>query len=149
VPDSQSLEAYLASGIIESATTTDVRGLTINGLPAATGVAKGQDWTFRLFAVRMGGNVYRLNMAARELSPEVDAAFWRAAESFRRLEPAEVAALRPLRIALVVAGPGDSEETLARRMRLDEPRVERFRVLNGLGEGERVLPGQRYKIVVD
>jgi predicted Zn-dependent protease len=149
VPDSQSLEAYLASGIIESATTTDVRGLTINGLPAATGVAKGQDWTFRLFAVRLGGNVYRLNMAARDLSPEVDSAFWRAAESFRKLEPAEIAALRPLRIALVVAGPGDSEETLARRMRLDEPRVERFRVLNGLGEGERVLPGQRYKIVVD
>lgn len=147
--EGQSLESYLASGIIENAATTEVRGLTINGLPAATGLAKGDGWTFRLFAFRVGPTVYRLNLAARDLTPEVDAGFFRTAESFRRLEPSEAAAIRPLRIALVVAGQADSDETLSQRMRLDEPRLLRFRVLNGLGEGERVLPGQRYKIVAD
>jgi predicted Zn-dependent protease len=149
VPEGQSMEDYLASGIIENATTSDVRPMVLNGLPAATALAKSPDWTFRLFAIRVGATVYRLSLAARDLSPDVEAAYLASAESFRRLSADEARTARPLRIALAVAAAGDSDETLARRMRIDEPRLERFRVLNGLGEGEQVLAGQRYKIVVD
>jgi predicted Zn-dependent protease len=50
-------------------------------------------------------------------------------------------------VSLVTAGAQDTAETLAARMALDEPRTERFRVLNGLQISDRVFTGQRYKIV--
>jgi predicted Zn-dependent protease len=52
-------------------------------------------------------------------------------------------------VALVTAAAGDTVETLASRMAQDEPRVERFRVLNGLQVSDRIFAGQRYKIVSD
>jgi predicted Zn-dependent protease len=149
VADGQSAEAYLAGGIVEDAVTGPVSPLTVNGLAGATAVANGKDWAFRLFAVRVGRTMYRLNLAARQLDQATDEAFMQTIGSFRRLSSQEVQQARPLRIALVVASAEDTDESLAARMRIDEPRLDRFRMLNGLGDGERVLAGQRYKIVVD
>jgi predicted Zn-dependent protease len=141
------LERYVDSGLIEGAAATGIETLTINGLPAATSVSVSDGWTYRIFAYRVGAATYRLTFAARNMTPELDAAFRAAAGTFRRLSAQESASLRPLRVSLVTASPGDTVETLASRMALDEPKVERFRVLNGLQVSDRIFSGQRYKIV--
>jgi predicted Zn-dependent protease len=144
-----SLESYVGSGLIEGATASGVETLTVSGLPAATSSSRSEGWNYRIFAIRNGAQTYRLTYAARELSPALDSAFRQSADSFRRLSAQEIAKLRPLRIALVTATAADTVDTLASRMVQDEPRVERFRVLNGLQVSDRVFAGQRYKIVSD
>jgi len=144
-----SLESYVGSGLIDGASATSVEVLTIGGMPAATSLSRSDGWHYRIFAMRIGSTAYRLTYAARDLTPALDAAFRASAETFRRLTPQEIASLRPLRIALVTANASDTAESLAGRMVMDEPRLERFRVLNGLQVSDRVFPNQRYKIVTD
>jgi predicted Zn-dependent protease len=145
----QSLENYMQSGLIQGSEATNIEALTLGGLPAATSLSKADGWTYRIFAVRVGAQVFRLTYAARNMDGATDAAYRRSAESFRKLEPGEGARLRPLRISLTVANSDDTVETLAARMVMDEPRAERFRVLNGLQASERVFAGQRYKLVTE
>ena len=52
-----------------------VETMQIGGLEAATAVAQGEQWSFRLGAVRLNGRLYRLIFAARSLSPAVDERF--------------------------------------------------------------------------
>jgi predicted Zn-dependent protease len=149
VAASTPLESYVGSGLIDGATATAVEALTIGGMPAATSLSRSDGWSYRIYAIRAGTTTYRMTFAARELSADLDADFKTSAESFRRLSPQESAGLRPLRLALVTASAADTAESLSVRMAMDEPKLERFRVLNGLQLSERVYPGQRYKIVVD
>lgn len=143
----QSLEAYVGGSLIDGAASTNVETLTIGGQPAAASTSQSDGWSYRIFAIRVGGQTYRLTYAAREMTAALDADFRRSAETFRRLTPQEAAKLKPLRIALVTAGADDTAETLAERMAAEEPKLDRFRVLNGLQVSDRVFPGQRYKIV--
>jgi predicted Zn-dependent protease len=144
---STSVEKYVDSGLIEGAAAKGVEALSINGLPAATSVSQSDGWTYRIFAYRVGQQTFRLTFAAKAMTPELDMAYRASAGTFRRLTSQEAAQLRPLRVSLVTAGPQDTAETLASRMALDEPKTERFRVLNGLQVSDRVFSGQRYKIV--
>ncbi|MEE8171646.1 MAG: Zn-dependent protease, partial [Alphaproteobacteria bacterium] len=73
--------------------------------------------------------------------------FRRATFSFRRLSEAEAEALKPRRVRVITVRPGDTPESLARRMAFDDFQLERFRVLNGLLPGEPLAPGRRVKIV--
>jgi predicted Zn-dependent protease len=149
VPAEQSLADYLKSGWIENVDALTVEEQTINGFPAATGAAKGEQWSFRLFAVRFGSDVYRFVFAAKNATPQVDRSFRDSVATFRRMTLKESQEARPLRVRIVVAGPHDTVEKLARRMaKLDHP-VERFRVLNGLSAQDRVKPGEKLKIVVE
>jgi len=149
LPPEHSLEAFITENRIEGLALTEVQPLEVNGLVAATGVARGSDWTFRIFAARTGGQVYRMIMAARAFTPETDQRFMEAFRSFRVLGAAEAARIRPLRLALVVARPGDTMDRLARGMgEIDRP-VERFAVLNGLDRDAALEPGRAYKTVVD
>jgi predicted Zn-dependent protease len=146
---SANLETYVGSGLIEGAAATNVEALSIGGQPAATSVSKSDGWTYRIFAIRSGSMTYRLTYAAREMSPGLDTQFRQSAETFRRLKPQETSKLKPLRIALVTASAADTAETLSARMASDEPKLERFRVLNGLQVSDRIFAGQRYKLVAD
>jgi len=147
VESGRSLEAYVGGAMVDGAPSTNVEALTINGLPAAASHALSDGWSYRIFVIRAGDKTYRLTYAARELTPTLESDFRRSAETFRRLSPEEIRGLKPLRVALVTAGAEDTAETLADRMTSDEPKLERFRVLNGLQVSDRVFAGQRYKIV--
>ena len=48
----------------------------------ATAVAQGEQWSFRLGAVRLNGRLYRLIFAAHTLSPAIDARFRASLQSF-------------------------------------------------------------------
>src|SRR5690606_33253415 len=112
-------------------------------------VAHGDPWTFRLYALRFGSEVYRFIFASKRKSAEIDRRFRNSVNTFRRLQLAEIQSARPLRIATVVVGPDDTVERLAKRMAVSDRPVERFRVLNGLEPGQKLTPGERVKIVVE
>jgi predicted Zn-dependent protease len=149
VPAEQSLAHYLASGWIEHVDPTSLHAFTINGFPAATAKAGGKDWTFRLFAVRFGSDVYRFIFAAKTMTPAADRAFRSSVATFRRMSLKESEQVRPLRLKIVTVGPQDTVASMARRMAVTNHRVERFRVLNGLGQRQTLKPGERVKIVVE
>ncbi|MGI8524990.1 MAG: M48 family metalloprotease [Pseudolabrys sp.] len=148
VPAQQTLSDYLRSGWIENVDAANVEELTINGFPAATATASGDQWSFRLYAIRFGSDVYRFIFASKQKSAETDRTFREAINSFRRMSLKESQEVRPLRIKIVAVKPSDSIETLAGRMATDKKRA-RFLVLNGLSSGEHLKPGEQVKIVVE
>ena len=147
VPAEQSLADYLKSGWLENVDAASVQEFTVNGFPAAMATATGETWSFRLYAVRFGSDVYRFIYAAKDRTPEIDRSFRESIETFRRLTLKEASEVQPLRLKIVTVGGDDTVETLARRMaNVDHP-IDRFRVLNGLGPHDAVRPGQKVKLI--
>ncbi len=149
VPAEQTLAQYLTSGWIENIDPATVEEVTINGFPGATAVARGDQWDFRLYAIRFGSDVYRFIFAAKHRTPDTDRAFREAVNTFRRMSLAEIEQAKPLRIKIVKVAPGDTVEKLAARMAVVDRAADRFRVLNGLEPGDRLKPGSEVKIVVE
>jgi predicted Zn-dependent protease len=149
VPSEQSLASYLTSGWIENIDRNSIETTTINGFPAATAIARGEEWTFRLYALRFGSDVYRFIFASRQQSPEIDRAFRDAVGSFRRMTLAEIEAAKPLRLKIVTVKAGDTPEHLASRMAMADRALDRFLVLNGLQPGHALKPGEQVKLVVE
>jgi predicted Zn-dependent protease len=149
VPATTPLGTYLASGWIDGVDPASVQSLSINGFPAATAVARGQQWSFRLYAIRFGSDVYRLVFAAREITPQNDQFFRSAADTFRRVGEDEIKTVQPLRISVVRVGITDTAEKLARRMAVPVKKLDRFLILNGLDRNAKLHFGDRVKIVVE
>ena len=149
VPAEQSLPDYLKSGWIEHVDSTSVEEFSVNGFTAATATATGDEWSFRLFAVRFGSDVYRFIFAAKDKTPQVDRSFRELIATFRRMSLKESEQVHPLRLKIVTVGANDTVESLARRMATADQALDRFRVLNGLGPQAPVKPGEKVKIVVD
>ena len=149
VPAEQGLTEYLNSGWIENIEPKSVEDLLAGGFPAATATAKGEQWTFRLFVVRFGDSVYRIIYAAKNRTEAVDKSFRNSLSTFRRMTVQEIEGAQPLRLKIVGVKPGDTVEKLAKHMAVNDRHVERFRVLNGLGEKDRIKPGDRVKMVVE
>ncbi len=149
VPAEQTLAEYLTSGWIENIDPSTVEDITINGFPTATAAAKGEQWDFRLYAIRFGSDVYRFIFAAKHRTPEIDRIFRESVGTFRRMSIAETEQAKPLRLKIITVASGDTIEKLAGRMAVADRSVERFRVLNGLDSGDRLKPGSEVKIVVE
>jgi predicted Zn-dependent protease len=149
VPAEQSLGDYLNSGWMENVEKSTTEDITVNGFPAATALAHGDQWQFRVYALRFGSDVYRFIFAAKQKTLESERNARETVGSFRRLTLEEIQAARPLRIKVITVQPGDTVESLSHRMMgVDRP-AERFRVLNGLDAHAQVKPRDRVKIVVD
>lgn len=149
VSSEQSLGEYLTSGWMEDVEKSTVEDLTINGFPAATATARGDQWRFRIYALRFGSDVYRFVFATKQKGNEGDRSFRESVNSFRRLTLAEIQAARPLRLKVVQVQAGDTVESLAHRMAGVDRQLDRFRVLNGIEGRGGVKPGDRVKIVVE
>ena len=150
VPAEQTLSDYLNSGWMENVDKATTEDMTINGFPAASTTAHGDQWQFKVYALRVGSSdVYRFIFAAKQKTTESERNARETVNSFRRLTLEEVQAARPLRIKVITVQPGDTVESLSHRMAgVDHP-VERFRVLNGLDSKAQVKVRDRVKIVVD
>jgi predicted Zn-dependent protease len=149
VPAEQSLRDYLNSGWIENIDPNSVEEATINGFPAATAAANGEQWAFRLYAVRFGSDVYRFVFATKRKTPELDRIFREAVGTFRRMTLSEIQSTRPLRLKVVSAQPGDTVDKIAAHMAVADHPLERFLVLNGLQSGQTLKPGEQVKVVVE
>jgi predicted Zn-dependent protease len=149
VPAEQTLSDYLNSGWIENVDKASTEELTVGGFPAAAANAHGDQWQFRIFALRFGSDVYRFIFAAKQKTTESDRNARETVNSFRRLTLEEIQTARPLRIKVITVQPGDTAESLSHRMAgIDRP-IERFRILNGLDAHTQVKVRDRVKIVAD
>ena len=149
VPAEQTLGDYLNSGWMEGVDKATTEELTINGMPAASTTAQGDQWQFKVYALKFGNDVYRFIFASRQKTTESDRNARETVNSFRQLTLEEVQAARPLRIKVITVQPGDTVESLAHRMASVDHPTERFRVLNGLDRKAEVKVRDRVKIVVD
>ena len=149
VPAEQTLAEYLVSGWIENIDSDSISEFTVSGFPAATATATGDKWTFRLYVVRFGSEVYRTIFAAKNRTEAVDRTFRDSINSFRRMTLAEMQSARPLHVKLVEVKRGDTAERLARRMAVSDRHLERFRILNGLGAREKLRSGDLVKLVAE
>ena len=150
VPD---MASYLTRHWGSKTVLQQVEPIRINGLAAATArtrlETRGGPMDARLVAIRFDKErIYRLLMVTPpKLTGNLATALRRTTYSFRRLSQAEAAALKPRRIRVVVVRPGDTRQSLARRMRVEaEPRAW-FDTLNALAPDARLSPGRRVKIV--
>src|SRR5438105_9539145 len=149
VPAEQTLGEYLNSGWMEGVDKASTEDMTINGFPAASATAHGDQWQFKVYALRFGSDVYRFIFAAKQKSIESDRNARETVNSFRRLTLEEIQAARPLRIKVITVQPGDTVESLSHRMAgIDRP-ADRFRILNGLDVHAQVKVRDLVKIVVD
>jgi len=148
VPAEQRLSEYLKSGWIDNVDPTSAEDFTINGFAAATAASKGERWSFRLFAVRYGSDVYRFIFAARNLTAENDRAFRESVGTFRRMSLKESAGVKPLHIRVVTVKAGDTIDKLASRMATDH-KLNRFLLLNGFSANDTLKPGEKVKIVME
>lgn len=74
---------------------------------------------------------------------------WQMAESFERLSAKQAKALKPLRIRLAQAKPGDTIQSMSKKMAFSDKREARFRALNQLEAGVPLQSSVWYKIVTE
>ncbi|WP_230530377.1 M48 family metalloprotease [Microvirga roseola] len=147
-PNGQSLEDVLRSTWTDTIEPGSLVPTTINGLPVVTALSNGKEWTFRLSAIRIGNTTYRLIMAVRSGAGDLENIFQRTLQSVRQVQPEEARQIRPLKLQIVTARPGDTAQSLAERMPVDRA-LDRFLLLNGLERSGPLRVGERYKVVVE
>ena len=145
----RSLSQYLRSGWISGLQEDTIRQETINGFESATAVARGDGWRFRVRVLRSGSQVYRFITAAPQTSTTLDSVSDSIAHSFRKLNKAQKAAIKPLAIKVVTAKRGQGVSYFTRRMKGQSNPEKLLRILNGLGSNDAIEPGQQIKLVVD
>jgi predicted Zn-dependent protease len=136
---------------------TDVRDVqaftTAGGLDAAIGYAQvqlsGRPTPGGFVAIQgPDRQFYRFAILAGQIGQTERSQLRETADSLRRLSTAEAAELKPMRIRLVTVQQGDTIDSLARRMEVDNLPREQFVTLNGLDRGRELRPGERVKIIV-
>ena len=154
-PTAADITSYLAQTWARGLALTDVERITVNGMDAATGRASvrsaGKPADLRLVAVRFSNDeIYRIMMVTPlRVEPRVRRELQRTTYSFRRLTQREAAGYRPFRLGVIAVQPGDTIESLARRMPFEDYQVARFQTLNGLSANAGISPGQQVKIVTE
>jgi predicted Zn-dependent protease len=155
-PMGTGLDAYIQtvfSSLTESGQArivpSSIESANVNGIPAAYGVAQVQASSgpvdVAVFAYDFGGGkAYHFLTITRVGGA---GAFNAMFKSMRRISAGEAGQVKPRRLAVVTVKAGDTVQSLASRMAYSDGAVERFLVLNGLGSGARLVPGQRVKLV--
>ncbi|MDF2764812.1 MAG: putative Zn-dependent protease [Rhodospirillales bacterium] len=132
----------------------EVERIDVNGMDGATGVTQGavngQKADLRVVLIRYDEDtVYQFIFATPPGQDRYSRAFRETTYSFRKLSRSEASGFEPQRVEIVTVRSGDTVESLARRMKgEDKLAEERFRLLNGLDENDRLRPGQKVKIVI-
>ncbi|WP_271438870.1 M48 family metalloprotease [Pontixanthobacter luteolus] len=150
------LERYVRSvftaigGEQQQLVPASVERTTVNGLPASFGTARVNGSSGQVDVVVFAyefSNDQAFHFAA--ISPAGRAStFTPMFNSMRRISQSEANAVVPRKLDVVTVGRGDTIQSLANRMAYDSGKVERFRVLNGLGSGGTLQAGQKVKLVV-
>ena len=132
-----------------------IHEFTVNGLPAATvrSTARGRTGAVDVQILVVGSRenrVYEIVFVfPRGRGARLDAAYRDVNKSLREIGAGEAASYRPRRIEVIEARPGDTQESLAKRMAVDKRPLEHFRMLNGLEPQDRIVAGRLLKLVVE
>ncbi|WP_120075517.1 M48 family metalloprotease [Aurantiacibacter odishensis] len=155
-PYNNNLDAYVRNvfnalgGQQQQITPSSISRTTVNGLPAAYGTARvnngQQQVDVTVFAYEFSSDT-AYHFAS--ITPAGQASVFNPLyQSMRRISANEAGSVVPRRIDVVTAGRGDTVRSLAGRMAYTDAQEARFRVLNGLGSNDQIVPGREYKIVV-
>jgi len=145
--DNNSLTNYLTSGWVAGLQPETVRETTVNGLPAATARASAERWDFDVTVVRFNEQIFRFLTAVPKGNMTLQSTADTLRNSFRRMTPAEIASLKPLRVRIVTVGPSDTLASLSGRMMGTDRKLDLFKLINALPAGATVSPGQKMKII--
>ncbi|MGH7932664.1 MAG: LysM peptidoglycan-binding domain-containing protein, partial [Candidatus Binataceae bacterium] len=149
--------AYITQTWTRKANLSNLNSIDVNGLAAATAWGRVRtnrgEMDLRLVAIRGSGDrVYRFRFlgppqpgAIGNLTPVESTTL----KSFRTISQREAAAAQPLRVRIVTVKTGDTIRSLSDRMAFDSFKLDRFLVLNGLKSSDRLVRGQRLKIVTE
>jgi predicted Zn-dependent protease len=143
----QDLVNYISSGWVTGLRPETIRPLTLNGLEAATAKAAADRWEFDVTVVRIDKQIYRFLTAVPQGSPALETTSAILKGSFRKLTSAEIASLKPLRVRVVTARPGDTVASLAGRMMGTNRKLDLFRLINAMSAASTVRPGDKIKII--
>ncbi len=143
----QDLVNYISSGWVTGLKPETIRPISLNGLEAATAKAAADRWEFDVTVVRIDKQIYRFLTAVPAGSKALEPTAAILKSSFRKLTPAEVASLKPLRVRVVTARAGDTVATLAGRMMGTERKLDLFRLINAMTATSAVRPGEKFKII--
>jgi predicted Zn-dependent protease len=144
------LGTYLGSGWINGLDEGSIRRFAVNGLPAASATAQAKDWAFEIAVVQTpDGATYRFIFANDVSTPAFEKAAITTVGSFRKLDAAQLAGLKPLRVHVVDVRAGDTDQSLARRMKGVERPLELFRALNEIEPGAALSSGRKVKLIYD
>jgi predicted Zn-dependent protease len=153
---SQTISDFLQYTLLKGnlASARDFTTTTINGKSAATvevsGTANNVQANIRIVAIEWSQSqvyIFKLIFPSQTSNTEItqlkDSAF-----SLRSLTASETQRYQPKRIKIFTAITGDSVSSRANKMPFDDGlNIERFRVINGLGNQERLIPGMKYKTI--
>ncbi|WP_395023226.1 M48 family metalloprotease [Dongia sp.] len=147
------MEEYVASQWQEGKPVSDVQTFQVNGMEAATGIAKGSinntPVAIRMVAIRQSETVYRFMYATPPANfNAADRQFIASAQSFRGISAEEASGYAPKRIRVVTVREGDTVDSLSQQMQIEEDPAGWFRVLNHLGPSDQLKAGQKVKLVV-
>lgn len=147
----QEIADYLAGDWARQLRLSGLRRFEVGGLAAAEAWTRLQNMRTRIVAIEgRDGRVYRfLAGTAPQAGGTHDASIDGMVKSFRLLSKAEAARIKPLRIRTVKVQPGQNAALLAARMKVEAYALERFRVLNGLGEGGEPKPSSTVKLIAE
>ncbi len=144
---------YLSKDWLTGEAGAPVEQMTVGGHPAASAAfdarVNGHEMKIRLVAVQWTPDrIFRFQIAMKRDAPAalVDD-LKRATFSLRNLTDPEKHTIRPYSIGLVKAGPGDTVENFGGRMAIKDKAVERFGVLNGMGDQDALMSGRIYKVI--
>lgn len=149
----QDAMSYLRTGWLKNEPVSDAENLTINGMRAATASFQGSinnvPMTIRLIAIEFAPDSFaRFQIGIPANVPgNLVKALKTASYSFVKLSAGEKDKYKPYILNVVTAGSGDTVSSLAARFPYESLNDERFRMLNGMGPGDRVVAGSRYKVI--
>ncbi|WP_404481655.1 M48 family metalloprotease [Novosphingobium sp. BL-52-GroH] len=150
------LDSYINTvfaGLTESnqarITPSSIEKTTVNGIPAAYGVARVQSSSGAVdvvvFAYDFGnGQAYHFVTLVQAGGADVFTPMFR---SLRRISAADAGSVKPRLLDVVTVRAGDTVQSLAAKMAYTDAKVDRFLVLNGLQANAALTPGQKVKIV--
>jgi predicted Zn-dependent protease len=129
--------------------TPSIERTTVNGIPAAYGVARAQvsngSVDVVVFAYDFGdGQAYHF-VAITQAGGA--GAFNPMFRSLRRISSAQAGNVKPRKLDVVTVRQGDTLQSLAQRMAYSDGKLERFLVLNGLQTNSALSAEQKVKIV--
>ena len=140
---------YLKSGWVNGLLPETVVPVSVNGLNGARGKAEAGDWRFSITVIRFKNRMYRFILAAPKAEQNVDGLGVEISGSFRTLNKQELARLKPQRIKIVKIKASDTLATMAARMGGVNRKVQLFKALNGIEDGQRLPKKGQAKLVVD
>ncbi|MCB1835238.1 MAG: M48 family metalloprotease [Geminicoccaceae bacterium] len=149
-----SLTRYSAKDWADMGKLDDVESVRLeSGLDAAIGYGKVKlnSGTAEAGFVAIGGRdgtVYRFVLVTGSFGSDDRRALLSTANSFRQLSASEAARLKPLRIQIVEVRPGDSIDSLAARMEIEDLPREQFITINGLDRGHELRAGDKVKLLI-